>query len=205
MGHRQEVAYFLDFDANRNGGAVRYQLTKTIAVIGLMGAGKTAVGTLVAQKLGTAFLDSDHEIEKAANMTVAEIFVRDGEAFFRSKESQVLERLLKSEPCILSTGGGAYMSEVNRTLISDHGVALWLKADLDLLWSRVRHKDTRPLLRTKDPRQTLADLYELRNPIYAQAEIAVNAEQGLSLDDMASKVIETLVNTPESGVTVKAG
>lgn len=205
MGHRQEVAYFLCFGSNKSGGAVRYQLTKTIAVIGLMGAGKTAVGTLVAQKLGAAFLDSDHEIEKAANMSVAEIFERDGEAFFRAKESQVLERLLKSEPCILSTGGGAYMSDVNRALISEHGVALWLKADIDLLWSRVRHKNTRPLLRTDNPYQTLADLYDIRNPIYAEAEIAVESEPGLSLDDMANKVVAALVNTPKSGVTVKAG
>ncbi len=184
---------------------MRYQLNKTIAVIGLMGAGKTAVGTLVAQKLGAAFLDSDQEIEKAANMSVAEIFARDGEGFFRTKESQILERLLKSEPCILSTGGGAYMTEVNRKLISDHGVALWLKADLDLLWSRVRHKDTRPLLRTDNPKQTLADLLEKREPVYANAEIVVESEKGISLDDMANKVVETLLNSPHSGVTQKAG
>ena len=184
---------------------MRYQLSKTIAVVGLMGAGKTAVGTLVAQKLGTTFLDSDHEIEKAANMSVAEIFARDGEGFFRTKESQVLERLLKSEPCILSTGGGAYMSDVNRALISEHGIALWLKADIDLLWSRVRQKNTRPLLRTDNPYQTLSDLYEKRNPIYAKAEIAVESEQGLSLEAMANKVVETLMNTPSSGVTIKAG
>jgi len=184
---------------------VRYQLTKTIAVIGLMGAGKTAVGTLVAQKLGAKFLDSDHEIERAANMTVAEIFERDGEGFFRTKESQVLERLLTSEPCILSTGGGAYMSEVNRNLISDHGVALWLRADLDLLWSRVRHKDTRPLLRTTNPRQTLADLHEARTPIYENAEIVVTSERDLSLDAMARKVVEELVASPISGVTEIGG
>ncbi|MDA9789462.1 shikimate kinase [Amylibacter sp.] len=184
---------------------MRYQLTKTIAVIGLMGAGKTAVGTLVAQKLGTRFLDSDQEIEKAANMSVAEIFDRDGEGFFRTKESQILERLLKSEPCVLSTGGGAYMSDVNRDLISEHGVALWLKADLDLLWSRVRHKDTRPLLRTQNPRQTLADLLEAREPIYSKAEIAVESEKGISLDDMAIKIVEALVNSPKSGVTQRTG
>ncbi len=184
---------------------MRYQLTKTIAVIGLMGAGKTAVGTLVAQKLGAKFLDSDHEIERAANMTVAEIFERDGEGFFRTKESQVLERLLTSEPCILSTGGGAYMSEVNRNLISDHGVALWLRADLDLLWSRVRHKDTRPLLRTTNPRQTLADLHEARTPIYENAEIVVTSERDLSLDAMARKVVEELVASPISGVTEIGG
>jgi len=195
---------FLPFQTDQNGGAVRYHLSKTIAVIGLMGAGKTAVGTLVAQRLGADFLDSDHEIEKAANMSVAEIFERDGEGFFRAKETQVLERLLRGKPCVLSTGGGAYMSEVNRQLISDHGVALWMKADLEVLWSRVRHKNTRPLLRTENPRQTLSDIYDKRQPIYAKAEISVQSSAGLSLEDMADKVIETLINSPQSGVTLEA-
>ncbi|MCP5089005.1 MAG: shikimate kinase [Rhodobacteraceae bacterium] len=181
-------------------GQVTYQLNKTIVVVGLMGAGKTAVGTLVAQKLGVPFLDSDQEIVKAANMSVAEIFERDGEAFFRSKETQVLERLLQGDPCILSTGGGAYMSDENRKLISKYGVALWLRADLDLLWNRVKHKDTRPLLRTENPYQTLADLYHARNPVYAKAKIAVDAEPGLSLDRMAGKVVSALLNEPQSGV-----
>jgi shikimate kinase len=94
---------------------------------------------------------------------------------------------------------------VNRDLISEYGVALWLKADLDLLWSRVRHKDTRPLLRTQNPRQTLADLLELREPIYSKAEIAVESEKGISLDDMAIKIVEALVNSPQSGVTQRTG
>lgn len=166
-----------------------------------MGAGKTAVGTLVAQKLGAQFLDSDHEIEKAANMKVAEIFSRDGEPFFREKESQVLERLLTSEPCILSTGGGAYLAPRNRELIRKYGVAVWLRADIDLLWSRVRHKDTRPLLRTPNPRQTLEDLLTARTPAYSQAEIIVDAEQGFSLDEMANKVIDALLESPLSGVS----
>ncbi len=178
-----------------------YHLTKTIAVIGLMGAGKTAVGTLVAQKLGAQFLDSDHEIERAANMSVAEIFDRDGEAFFRAKESQVLERLLKGPPCILSTGGGAYLAAQNRALISEHGVALWLRADIDLLWSRVRHKDSRPLLRTDNPRETLENLLRTRTPLYQQAEIWVDGEQGLSLEEMATKVVDTLLAHPASGVS----
>ncbi|MBR9863929.1 MAG: shikimate kinase [Rhodobacteraceae bacterium] len=178
-----------------------YHLKKTVVLVGLMGAGKTAVGTLVAQKLGVPFLDSDHEIERAANMTVAEIFTRDGEAFFRAKESQVLERLLLGKPCILSTGGGAYLAEGNRALIAKHGVALWLRADLELLWSRVRHKSTRPLLQTDNPRETLAGLHTARTPIYQNAEIVVDSEDGLSLEDMAQRVIQTLLADPNSGVT----
>jgi shikimate kinase len=192
---------FSDTHNNTYGVLVRYHLRKTIAVIGLMGAGKTAVGMLVAQKLGTRFLDSDQEIEKAANMSVAEIFDRDGEVFFRAKESQVLERLLKGAPCVLSTGGGAYMSARNRELISQHGVALWLRADVDLLWSRVRHKNTRPLLRTENPRQTLTDLHTGRTPIYSLAEIVVDSEHDISLEGMADKVVQMLLDHPASGVT----
>ncbi len=180
-----------------------YHLSKTIALVGLMGAGKTAVGTWVAQELGVPFVDSDAEIVKAANMSIAEIFTRDGEAFFRARETEVLERLLKGAPCILSTGGGAYLAERNRELISSHGVALWLRADLDLLWSRVRHKTTRPLLQTDDPRQTLAELYAARTPIYAKAELAVTSEKGLSIASMGRRVVDTLLKDPLSGVTLK--
>tara|TARA_Y100000385_G_scaffold289904_1_gene360948 strand:+ start:1078 stop:1632 length:555 start_codon:yes stop_codon:yes gene_type:complete len=184
---------------------VGYQLSKTIVLVGLMGAGKTAVGNLLGQKLGAAFLDSDHEIEKAANMSIAEIFTRDGEKFFRAKESQVLERLLKGAPCVLSTGGGAFMSDVNRILISKRSVAVWLKADIDLLWSRVRQRNTRPLLETENPYKSLLNLYKKRNPIYAKAEVVVESQKGLGVEEMASKVVTTLLNTPNSGVTVKVG
>ncbi len=200
-GSAGTCVFDLSAPKNLDGVALSYHLNKTIVLVGLMGAGKTAVGTLVAQKLGVPFLDSDHEIEKAANMTVAEIFTRDGEPFFRAKESQVLQRLLVGKPCILSTGGGAYMASENREMIAKSGVALWLRADFELLWARVRHKDSRPLLRTPNPRQTLTDLFEKRTPIYAQAEITVDSLAGLSLEDMAHKVIETLLAHPESGVT----
>lgn len=178
-----------------------FKLTKTIALVGLMGAGKTAVGTLVAQKLGVPFVDSDAEIVKAANMSIAEIFTRDGEAFFRAKETQVLERLLQGFPCILSTGGGAYLAQKNRKLISDQGVALWLRADLPVLWARVKHKTTRPLLQTDNPRQTLSDLFDARAPLYGLAELAVTSEKNLSLEDMADKVVAALLADPKSGVT----
>lgn len=178
-----------------------FTVTKTIALVGLMGAGKTAVGTLVAQKLGVPFLDTDSEIVKAANMSIAEIFSRDGEDFFRAKETQVLERLLQGPPCILSTGGGAYLAQQNRQLIGKHGIALWLQADLPLLWSRVKNKTTRPLLQTDNPHQTLSDLFDARAPIYAKAELSTSSQAGISLADMAEKVIATLLADPQSGVT----
>ena len=124
------------------------RLKKSVAFVGMMGAGKTAVGRAVAEKLNAPFLDSDHEIEQAANMSVAEIFARDGEAFFRDREAQVIRRLFENEICILSTGGGAFMSQEVREIMTHSGMSLWINADLDLLWSRVKNKDTRPLLQT---------------------------------------------------------
>ena len=115
------------------------RLVKTVVLVGMMGAGKTAVGTALARQLGVAFKDSDEEIVRAANRTIAEIFERDGEPFFRARETEVIARLLRGTPCVLSTGGGAFLAEANRSLIHDAGVSVWLKADLELLWQRVRH------------------------------------------------------------------
>ena len=171
-----------------------YELKKTVVLVGMMGAGKTAVGRALAAKLDVPFIDSDAEIEKAANMSIAEIFARDGEAFFREKESQVIARLLEEERCILSTGGGAYLAEGNRAVISERGVAVWLNADVDLLWSRVKHKDTRPLLRTDNPRKTLEEIYAARVPFYGRADLPVKAEAGLSIEDMAERVAAALVS-----------
>lgn len=168
------------------------KLKHTVVLVGMMGAGKTAVGTALARSLSVPFLDSDDEIVKAAQRTVAEIFERDGEAFFRARETEVLARLLAGPPVILSTGGGAFMSAQNRELIAAHGVSVWLKADLELLWNRVRHKTTRPLLRTADPKGTLLALLEARSPVYALADVAVEAEPDLSVEDMATKVIAAL-------------
>ena len=136
------------------------RLKKTVVMVGMMGAGKTAVGTALARLLGVDFVDSDDEISRAADRTIAEIFERDGEDFFRARESEVLARLLRGQPCVLSTGGGAFMAEANRQMIHDNGVSVWLRADLDLLWQRVKHKTTRPLLRTPNPRETLREIHE---------------------------------------------
>jgi shikimate kinase len=168
------------------------ELVKTVVMVGMMGAGKTAVGTALAKALGVEFRDSDEEIVRAANRTIAEIFERDGEPFFRARETEVISRLLRGAPCVLSTGGGAFLSPANRQMIHDIGISVWLRADLDLLWQRVRHKTTRPLLRTANPRETLRELYEARLPHYAQADVTVDAAPELSVEDMASRVLQAL-------------
>jgi shikimate kinase len=173
------------------------RLAKTVVLVGMMGAGKTAVGTALARQLGVEFRDSDEEIVKAANRTIAEIFERDGEPFFRARETEVIGRLLRDTPCILSTGGGAFLSETNRRMIHDVGVSVWLRADLDLLWQRVRHKSTRPLLRTANPRETLRELYDKRQPFYAKADVAVESEADLSVEDMATRVRKALKTRPD--------
>lgn len=183
--------------ADDAGPPVRYRLKKTVALVGMMGAGKTAVGRAVAARLGVPFLDSDAEIEAAANLTIPEIFTRDGEAFFRKRESEVIARLLDEQRGILSTGGGAFLAEVNRSNISQRGVSLWLNADLGLLWNRVRHKDSRPLLRTANPYQTLSDLYHARVPIYQLADLSVACAPNLSIDAMSKRVIATLLTRPD--------
>jgi shikimate kinase len=172
-------------------------LKKTVVMVGMMGAGKTAVGRALAARLGVPFLDSDAEIEAAANMTIPEIFARDGEAFFRARETEVIARLLQDRPGVLSTGGGAFLSEANRQLISDQGVAVCLKADQDVLWQRVRHKDTRPLLRSPDPRETLRALYEARAPIYALADLTVVSDGLASVEEMVDRVLAALATRPD--------
>lgn len=178
-------------------GQFDMKLKKTVVMVGMMGAGKTAVGRALAAKIGVPFLDSDAEIVKAANMSIAEIFERDGEAFFRTKETQVIDRLLDEERGILSTGGGAFLAEGNRTLISEKGVAVWLDADLELLWQRVKHKDTRPLLRTANPRQTLSNIFDVRVPVYAKADLSVKADPEFSIEQMADRVLEALKTRPD--------
>ncbi|HGG63694.1 MAG TPA: shikimate kinase [Rhodobacteraceae bacterium] len=186
-----------NFVIKRVTAGLSYVLKKTVVLVGMMGAGKTAVGKALAERLSVPFLDSDDEIVKAANMSIAEVFERDGEAFFRARETEVITRLLEEEVGILSTGGGAFLTEQNRAVIADKGVAVWLKADLGLLWARVRHKNTRPLLRTDNPRQTLRDLCEAREPLYAKADLAVQGRAEYSINDMASAVLEALKSRPD--------
>lgn len=183
--------------ARRASAGAAPRLGRSVVLVGMMGSGKTAVGKALAQRLGAPFLDSDGAIEEAAQASIPEIFARDGEPFFRLREAEVIARLLSGPPAVLSTGGGAFMAERNRRAIEGRGVAVWLDADLDTLWERVRHKDTRPLLRTPDPRGTLAGLFERRVPVYRLAEIHVRTEQGFTVEDTAGRVIEALRERPD--------
>jgi shikimate kinase len=170
----------------------RLILRKPLVLIGMMGAGKSAVGRALADCLGVEIRDSDAEIEASARLSIAEIFDRYGEAFFREKEAAVIARLLEGPPCVLSTGGGAWLSAATRALLLPRAAVVWLEADLDLLWSRVRHKNTRPLLRTSDPKATLSDLLAARTPAYSLAPLKVTVEPGWSIEETAGKVVEVL-------------
>jgi shikimate kinase len=147
---------------------------RSIVLVGMMGAGKTAVGKRLATRLGLVFRDADAEIEAAAQKTIAEIFEGDGEAFFRDKERRVIARLLgKGEQIVLATGGGAYLISETRETIRRHAISIWLNAEFDVLMRRVRRKANRPLLQTADPEATLRKLMEARFPVYAEADLTV--------------------------------
>ncbi|QBY00470.1 shikimate kinase [Rhodophyticola sp. CCM32] len=171
----------------------RLRLTRTLVLVGMMGAGKTAIGRALAARLRVEMCDSDAEIVDSARMSIAEIFERDGEAFFRDREREVIARLLEGAPCILSTGGGAWLSPENRQMISARAAVLWLEADLNLLWARVRRKTTRPLLHTENPRDTLADLLEQRTPSYAMAELKLTVNPGWSIAKTTDAVMARLI------------
>jgi shikimate kinase len=144
-----------------------------IVLVGLMGAGKSTVGRRLAARLRLPFVDADTEIEAAAGMSIAEIFERFGEDHFRDGERRVIARLIDGTCKVIATGGGAFINEETRALILEHALAIWLDANPDVLAERVKKRDTRPLLRGRDPRKVLIDLARVRNPIYALAPIRV--------------------------------
>jgi shikimate kinase len=148
---------------------------RTIALVGLMGAGKSAIGKRLAVRLGLPFVDADEEIERAAGCTIGEFFERFGEAEFRAGERRVIERLLEGPPIVLSTGGGAYMDDRTRALLRERAITVWLRADLDVLFDRVKRRGHRPLLRQGDPREILERLMHQRYPVYAEADLTVES------------------------------
>jgi shikimate kinase len=164
---------------------------RSIVFVGLMGAGKTAIGRKVASALSLPFIDSDHEIETVSRMTIPELFEHYGEPEFRTLEQRVILRLLESGPQIVSTGGGAFMNEQTREAIAGHGVSVWLKADLDLLMERVAKKQNRPLLKNPDPRGVLEKLMIERHPVYAMASVTVETRDDRK-ETIAAEVIEAL-------------
>jgi shikimate kinase len=165
-----------------------YQLKRTVALVGMMGAGKSSVGRRLAAKLGVPFRDADSEIEAAAGCTVAEIFERFGEQDFRDGERRVIARLLGQPPHVLATGGGAFMDAGTRDVIARRGVSVWLRADLDVLMVRVSRRSNRPLLQEPDPRAVMAALIERRYPIYAEADLTVDSGEG-PLEQTVTRVV----------------
>lgn len=167
-------------------------MKRHIIMIGMMGAGKTALGSELARRLRVPFTDSDAEIEAAAAMTISEIFARDGECFFRDRETQVLARILDGSPGVVSTGGGAWMRGENRDLIRARGLSVWLRCDLETLWHRVRLRSTRPLLKTADPKGTLARLIQERDPVYARAELIFDSRAQDSIEAAVTRLTEQI-------------
>lgn len=167
-------------------------LRRHIVLVGMMGVGKTAIGTELSRRLRVPFSDCDAEIEAAAAMSIAEIFARDGEAFFRDRETQVLGRLLDGPCGVISTGGGAWMRERNRDLIGGAGLSVWLDCDLETLWHRVRLRSHRPLLKTADPKATLAALLAERNPVYALADMAFRTHKSDTIESATTRLINAI-------------
>ncbi len=168
------------------------RLIRPVALIGLMGAGKSSVGTRLAEILGVRFQDSDVEIEKAANLTVPEIFERYGEAHFRDGERRVIARLLGDRPLILATGGGAFLDAATREIIAGRAVSVWIDAKLELLVQRTAGRTHRPLLNKGSPREILAALIETRYPVYAQSDVHLKSAPGQTHDKMARRIITGL-------------
>lgn len=167
--------------------------TRSIVFLGLMGAGKTAIGRRVASMLGLPFVDSDHEIEGVSRMSVAELFERYGEAEFRSLEQRVIMRLLADGPRVVATGGGAFMNEQTRAAIAEAGVSVWLKADLETLMARVGKKQNRPLLKVPDPRAVMERLMAERYPVYALADVHVGTRDD-TRETIAGEVLAALAS-----------
>jgi len=151
---------------------------RTIALVGLMGAGKSTIGRRLAARLDIPFVDADTEIEEAAGCSIPEIFERHGEQEFREGERRVIARLLEGEPKVLATGGGAFMNEETRRRIKTSALSIWLRADLELLMSRVSRRDNRPLLKKGDPRKTMEKLIAERYPVYGEADLVVDSNEG---------------------------
>ena len=155
-------------DANRN-----IRLDRPVALVGMMGVGKSTVGRLLASVLKVEFVDTDDEIERAAGLSIAEIFERYGEEYFRDGERRVIARLIDGDRKVIATGGGAFINDATRALIKEKCHSFWIDADLDVLVARVSRRSHRPLLIGKDPRAVLTDLFEKRGPIYALADFRV--------------------------------
>ena len=163
---------------------------RSIALVGMMGSGKSSIGRRLASRLAIPFVDADTEIEQAAGMSIAEIFERHGEPYFRAGEARVIARLLDHGPQVLATGGGAFMNRDTRAAVRTKGVSIWLKAELDVLMKRIKRRGDRPLLKNGDPAATLNALIAERYPVYAEADLTV-----LSRDVPHEAIVDEIITT----------
>ncbi len=177
---------------------------RTIVLVGMMGAGKTSVGKKVAAMLGLPFLDSDVEIQTAAGMSISEIFASLGEPAFRDGERKVIARLLAGPPCVLATGGGAFIAEETRREILKNALSVWIRAEVDVLWERVRGRPGRPLLAQPNPKKVLSELSRVRAPFYAEADVIVDSVRGMSHEAMAEKIIQAISEHENSPVEARS-
>ncbi len=161
-----------------SGKHIDFPCPKTVVLVGMMGAGKTTLGRRIAPRLGLPFFDVDTEIEQAAGMSVSELFETHGEKSFRDGEARVVKRLLDGPPHVLATGGGAVIREDTRAIIKNRAISVWIRADVETLARRATRRDTRPLLRSGDPQETLRQLAASRERFYAEADIHVDSQPG---------------------------
>lgn len=171
---------------------------RCVVLVGMPGAGKSSIGRRLAARLGIPFVDADAEIEKAAGMSIPDIFATHGEAAFRDGERRVIARLLAEGPAVLATGGGAFMNPETRAAVKARGVSVWLRADLDTLHARVRRRTNRPLLAVEDPRARLARLMEEREPVFALADIAVRSADAPH-DNLVREILAALAARAAGG------
>lgn len=171
---------------------------RTLVFVGLMGAGKSVIGKMSASAMKIPFVDSDQEIEKVSRMSISDLFDGYGEAEFRALEERVIKRLLQEGPMILSTGGGAFINDRTRSIIKHRGLSVWLRADLDILWERVRKRSHRPLLHTPDPRGTLSALLDARYPVYGEADLVVQSRD-VSKEQIVGEVLDAVFKSGPGG------
>ncbi len=179
---------------------LRAAAARPVALVGLMGAGKTTIGRRLAVRLGLPFVDADAEIETASGLTVTEIFERFGEAHFRDGERRVIARLCDGAPKVIATGGGAFIQDDTRALLLARAVVIWLDADVATLVERVRRRNTRPLLKGRDPGEVLRGLAAVRNPVYAAAHIRVPSKaspHGETVETIVRALAAANAGTPE--------
>ncbi|MBI1366140.1 MAG: shikimate kinase [Alphaproteobacteria bacterium] len=190
----------------RRAKGVDFECGRTIALVGMMGVGKTTVGRRLAERLGLPFFDTDEEIEKAAGMSVAELFSAHGEDSFRRGEAQIIARLLEGPPHVLATGGGSILDPETRRLLRERALTIWLRADLDVIARRAARRDTRPLLKGGEPREILSRLLDARAPFYARSDLVIDGQPGAHARtvDALIEAIRPLMTSADNAATERA-